>query len=348
MGSSSAKTLARRQDSTQLRRQWKLLRLLWGSRVGKTALELSRELDTSKSTIERDLATLQQDFAITTTSEKQNRQRYHYVGENEPVPMARFGPLELLALEAGRAALGPLAGTLLADSHKAADAKARLSTRSSDKPECRRAASIFRVITPGVERTSSDLVDDLVDATARGIRVIIDYRRSGCPTSRCITTDILRLVTFKGCLYAFCRSPNHGGFYWLAARRMTSCTLLGKAIEPISDSVIDGYLDGAFGLSLDPDNMRDVEIVFAASVADRILAMQHHPDERVEHLDDGRAVYRLRTSSKYEILTWVLSFAGNAELKAPADWRQELVERAMRAAGVHGGSNGPSESHPRT
>ena len=30
--------------------------------------------------------------------------------------------------------------------------------------------------------------------------------------------DAVRLVTYEGCLYAFCRSPNHGGFYWLAGQ----------------------------------------------------------------------------------------------------------------------------------
>ncbi len=54
----------RRQDSQQLVRQWALLRLLSSANKAWSVKELSEQLRVTKSTIERDLATLEQTFAL--------------------------------------------------------------------------------------------------------------------------------------------------------------------------------------------------------------------------------------------------------------------------------------------
>ena len=54
----------RRPDSQQLVRQWALLRLLADATDGYSIKQLSEQLGVSKATIERDLATLDRDFAL--------------------------------------------------------------------------------------------------------------------------------------------------------------------------------------------------------------------------------------------------------------------------------------------
>ena len=59
-----SETSSRRQDSQQLVRQWALLRLLAESGRSWSVKDLAEQVGTSKATIQRDLATLGQEFAL--------------------------------------------------------------------------------------------------------------------------------------------------------------------------------------------------------------------------------------------------------------------------------------------
>ncbi len=54
----------RRPDSQQLVRQWALLRLLSDAKEPYSVKQLSEQLGASKATVERDIATLERDFAL--------------------------------------------------------------------------------------------------------------------------------------------------------------------------------------------------------------------------------------------------------------------------------------------
>ena len=66
----------RRPDSQQLVRQWALLRLLCSTEAGMSVKELAGQLETTKTTIERDLATLQQTFALLDEQEGKQKRVY--------------------------------------------------------------------------------------------------------------------------------------------------------------------------------------------------------------------------------------------------------------------------------
>jgi len=70
---------ARRPDSEQLVRQWTLLRLLAGTPDSYSVKELAEQLQTSKATIERDLATLEHDFALVEESVGKQKKVYRNV-----------------------------------------------------------------------------------------------------------------------------------------------------------------------------------------------------------------------------------------------------------------------------
>ena len=66
----------RRADSQQLVRQWALLRLLADSGRAFGVKELSEQLGVSKATVQRDLATLERDFALVEESAGKQKKTY--------------------------------------------------------------------------------------------------------------------------------------------------------------------------------------------------------------------------------------------------------------------------------
>ena len=112
---SSSKASDRRPDSQQLVRQWALLRLLSESPRAWSVKELSEQLQVSKATVDRDLATLERDFALVEESVGKQKKVYRIDTKIRALETLTFGVTELLALYAAQQSLGALAGTPVHD-----------------------------------------------------------------------------------------------------------------------------------------------------------------------------------------------------------------------------------------
>jgi len=97
----------RRASSSQLARQWAILRLL--EVRDYSVRELADELQSSKSSIQRDIATLQEHFMIVAKSAGQQKRVYRLERHRAP-GVLRFTRAELVALEVAIGAVDECAG----------------------------------------------------------------------------------------------------------------------------------------------------------------------------------------------------------------------------------------------
>lgn len=335
----------RRPDSRQLIRQWALLRLLAESGRELTAKELADQLQTTKSTIQRDIATLRQDFAL--VEELVTKQKYTYRIDQsiKALDAIQFGTTELLALHAAAGALASLSGTPLQADLENVVRKIRgfLSPRHNGGLDA--IARVFHAHHRGTidYAAHADVVDELADATARRRICQMTYSAASTGDTREHVIKPLRLIWHRACLYLLAQIRDRDDITTFAIHRI-------EALEPRDETFADPGLDieehcrRMFGIFVSDDE-QDVEIVFAAEVADRVMERTYHPDEAKERLDDGRLRYRLRSSAQWEIIPWVQSFGPYAELIAPAAWRQEIREAARALTTVYADEPrpGPSE-----
>src|SRR5512143_301712 len=167
--SNSGPTVTRRPDSQQLVRQWALLRLLADATDGYSVKQLADQLGASKATIERDLATLEHDFAIVEESAGKQKKVYRIDHKIRALEAITFGATELLAICAAQAGLAALAGTPLHDDLKEVMIKIRgfLSPRHNGGLN-----ALSKVFPPHVRghvnyEPQQELIDELGDAIAR-------------------------------------------------------------------------------------------------------------------------------------------------------------------------------------
>ncbi len=83
------------------------------------------------------------------------------------------------------------------------------------------------------------------------------------------------------------------------------------------------YFEGSW--SIFSGESVDVEVLFTGAAARVVLSASHHPDEKVEQLDDGRVRYRVTTRGIEEIQRWIIGFGDEAEVIAPAELRRNLA-----------------------
>lgn len=329
-------TTERHADSIQLARQWSILRLL--SQPGRTysVKELSEQLGASKSSIERDLATLERNFALVEEAEGKQKRRYRIDDRVKAIESIRFSLMELLALHAAYNMMVPSAGTPFHADLKELITKVRGALSSHQNHGLGAFGQVFQPHRRGVIDYSDrgELIDTLVDAVARRRVCRGRYRGGWSDQERAHVLRPLRLFSHDGALYVLAWTSAHRRVVTFAVHRFQSLEATGRTFRPPRVD-LDALARQAFGVYSHEDNAQLVEILFSEAFAWKIEERVFHPDERKERLPDGRLRYRIRSSAKWEIVPWVLGFGGEAELVRPKEWRGEVLARGSALADRH-------------
>jgi predicted DNA-binding transcriptional regulator YafY len=329
------KPSGRRADSQQLARQWAILRLLSGNRRGLSVKELAEQLVASKSTIGRDLVTLERQFALVEEQVNKQKRLYRLDESVRALDSICFGTSELLALHAARGALESFAGTPLHDDLREVTSKIRgfLSDRHNGGLD-----EIWRVFAPHARgyvdyRDRYEVVDDLTDAIARRRVCRAVYHAAWKGTTREHLIKPLRLLWHRSALYLLAQIVDRDEVTTFAVHRIEELALTGDAFTQPRVDLAD-HARRAFGIFVS-DAEEEVEILFDQEIAWRVEERVYHPAEDKERLPDGRLRYRIRSSAQWEILPWVQSFGPLAELVAPASWRDALAENLRSTAALY-------------
>jgi predicted DNA-binding transcriptional regulator YafY len=314
----------RRPDSQQLIRQWAILRLLAHAPKPYSVMELAKQLQASKPTIERDLATLERDFALIAEHVGKQKKVYRLENTLKELESLRFGPLELLAIYAAIANLAGLSATPLHDELVKVVKKIRglLAPRHNGGLE-----ALVQVFAPHPRGTvdygqQHELIDELVDAIARRRTCQLTYRAAGKDADRTHRARPLRLVWHRSTLYLLACLGDHQRITTLAVQRIRELDKSNTEFKaPRLD--VDAHIAKAFGIFVS-DREEDVEILFDAEIAWKLEERTFHPEEKKQRRPDGKLVYRIRSSAQWEVIPWVQTFGPFAELVAPTSWRDAL------------------------
>ena len=181
----------------------------------------------------------------------------------------------------------------------------------------------------------------VLDALFRAIRerrvCKATYRAPEWPRPRSIEVAPYRFVIFREAFYAKCRpasalaSADATEDRTLAVHRMSAFTLTDKHFAPIADT--DASAADAFGLPREAPFSVVVDFVPKAAmyVRERVWSA----DQTITDRADGGITLAFTATSRPEVLSWVLSFGGEATLRAPADIRKEIQERLRIMTKAH-------------
>lgn len=327
---------SRRVDSQQLARQWAILRLLSESGRAFGVKELADQLGVSKPTIQRDLATLENEFALIEEQVGAQKKVYRIDRSIQALEKIDFGTTELLAVHAALASAGSLAGSPLHADLQQVMQKVRgfLAPRHNGGLD-----AMARVFVPHVRgfvdyAPHADTIDCLADCIGRRYLCRVVYHAAWKGTTREHLVRPLRLVWHRSALYLLCQRESHAEITTLAVHRIRECERTSEGFRPPRVDV-DAHVHKAFGIFVSDDE-QDVEILFDEAIAWRVEERTFHPDESKERLADGRLRYRVRSSAQWEIVPWVLSYGDQAELVEPQSWRDEIARTLAEQARRYG------------
>lgn len=337
---SSAPIASRRPDSKQLARQWAVLRLLADSGREFTVKELADQLVTSKSTIQRDLATLDQEFGLIEEQVGKQKKTYRIDQTIKALESINFGTAELLAMHAASGALASLTPTPLHDDLTSVIRKLRgfLSPRHNGGLDA--IARVFHAHPRGYIEYGAhgDTIDELASAIAKRRVCSMRYHSKWNSTTKEHTIKPLRLLWHRSALYLLALIEGKSDITTFSVQGIETLETTGDEFAQPRVDVAE-HTRKAFGVFVSDDE-EDVEILFQAEMAWRIEDRTYHPDESKERVEGGKLRYRLRSGAQWEIIPWVLSFGANAELVKPDSWREIVRDTVAGLGEVYEGPTG--------
>ncbi len=314
-------------------RQWCLLRQLESGR-GATLEELSRALPDGVPkhlrTLRRDLEALEAAGFPLYTERADGRVRWRLLEGFQRIPGLGFSATELMALAFSRGLLKPLEGTQIQGALDSALQKAEAALPPPSLAYLRGLHDIFAVgLGPHKRyREHRETVDRLTEAIGKGRTVQMRYYAASRDRTTRREVDPYRLWYAAGGLYlvAFCHLRREVRLF--AVERIRALTLTDRPYQMPLHFDLEAYVQDA--LVVMRGRPATVELLFdrptAAWVRDRVW----HPSQEATRLRAGRLRLRLKVAETPEVVGWILSFAGGAQVIGPPSLREAVRQAAER------------------
>ena len=313
--------------STELIRQWDILREIDNARTGIAIARLAEKRDVHPRTIRRDLeALVRAGFPL--FDEKVNGTSMWKLNARPFRGLEQLGlsVMELSALYFGRTLLAAAGVTPMAEEMTRAFNKLESALPESTRKFLDRLPVMIKAKATGARRQNTkrtrEIVTRITEASLARRRVEMTYHSLSSRRTKRYVVDPLRLTAADGGMYLTAWVDAYDEMRTFAVERIRTLgvrddhfELRPLPAEPFANSL------GAFS-----GRPELIEIEFDAEVSAYVAAREWHRSQEIRTREDGSIVMRLAVCNDRPLRTWVLGFGGAARVVAPASLARDICE----------------------
>lgn len=316
--------------STEVVRQWEILRAIDGVRHGIGIAKLAAELDVHPRTVRRDLDALARagfplfDDKVNGTSMWKFRARPFRGLEEMGLSL-----MELCALYFSRTLLCTLGGTPFVDETERAFAKIERAL----PPGCRRFLDeLPRMLKakprgrkkPDDERRLREVLGRALDATLLRRRATMRYASASSRRTKDYLVDPQRIVYADGGIYLIAWVPAYAGMRTFAAERIQTFGLTDEKFtprplprEPFGDS-----------LGVNTGTPETIVVEFEPAAAAFVRDREWHTSQVMADRPDGGLVLTVNVCNDHALRAWILGFGPDARVVSPVTLARAIFDAA--------------------
>src|SRR6266581_652941 len=257
----------------------------------------------------------------------ENRKRFR-IESSQLLRLPNPAPLtfpEILALYALRGNLGIYQGTDIAEGIDSAFAKLGLILPPEMRKALERYATLFIPTCKGTKSYAGkeEIIDDLHYAMLNNLTCTISYHSFSDDTVKRFNVNPLHFFERDGGLYLLVVITRFGETRTLALERISEIDITEQIFSYPEGFDPKELLDSAF--SFTSDDPLVVKVWFSARQARYIRERNWAKEQKIIEQPDGSIILDMKTSGRWEVMRWVLSFGRDAELLEPAELRNETM-----------------------
>ncbi len=319
----------------QLARQWKIIQTLMGSRRGRTASELAKDLGCHVRTIYRDLEALEASGFPLYVDKNDGKSRWHILEKARrqlPLPLSLT---EAMALYFSRDMLKPLEGTIFHQS--LSELIDKLSATLPPQVRDYVNSSLGHLHVGFKARRQGTEIQpklELLQQAISGRRVVtMDYFTMSRRSAERRQAEPYHLWFYDGTFYLIAHCRLRGQIRIFAVDRIRQLVLNDEVFEPPSDFDPAAWMTDSFGVFRGEPHRVVVE--FSPKVAGYIEEKIWHPSQKIARRDDGSLVLTVRVAGLEEIKHWLLQWGGAARVIEPPSLAKAVRDEAEAILAVH-------------
>jgi predicted DNA-binding transcriptional regulator YafY len=189
-----------------------------------------------------------------------------------------------------------------------------------------------RVPTPEQQR----IWQHLLDAWQQKIVIHLEYakRRTGEISEHEFEPYLFEPAVLSHGNYVIGWSRTRGELRTLKVNRIKKIWRTSEFFEAPKDLLVDDLLKHAWAVWYGKELVK-VELMFAPTVADRVLETVWHPSQQTEQHNDGKLYWTVEVASTLELIPWIRGWGHEVEVLAPQNLREEIANHMRRAANLY-------------
>ncbi len=316
-------------DATRSDKALRLFAKFFFNRRKYSLIELARDLQCSKQTVQRLVDTIETSMGIPIAHEMRGRRKYFWLARRERVPdVALLSIDELHALSMCHAFTEALLGReYFEEAARGLEKSVVLLPGENGRAEEHFSTLLSGHIdyTPHQEKLRS-LIEAMEER--RVCRVV--YRRLLGKQAKTFHVKPLKIFSYRDALYLHAKKARDPGRPYrepqydplLAVHRMLEVHKTDRSFRVPEHYDFDRHVRGAFGVW--QNEPFEVVCELRGWAAEYVAERSWSRDQRVEPLDDDRVRVTLTARGEPEILSWVLGFGEDARLISPLPLVQKL------------------------
>lgn len=318
----------------QLIRQWRLLRAVEASRLGRTAAELHDEVSElgSLRTVYRDLEALQgAGFPLYQDDEG----RWRLLSPSEGGPAVPVHPTEMIALLLSEQVLAPLRGSELGEplARLRAKLEAMLGPKARAYVDQLRAGLLATVSAPGDYGARGDDLVQIEHAIREHRRLQIVHFAAHRQETLPRVVDPYGLWYVDGGLYLIAYDHLRADHRKFLVDRIREVSLLDDHFEPDPAFDLQRYVGRGFRVW--HGAVHHVAVEFAPELAHLPAERRYHRTQKLHPLPDGRCRVTFDAAGLPELAAWIASFGGHVHALEPPELVEMVRELHRRGLEVH-------------
>lgn len=184
------------------------------------------------------------------------------------------------------------------------------------------------LLAPQVDET---ILSTLQEGLLQNRQCAITYQRRGTDGVNTYPVNPFGMVQRGVVLYLVCTIKTYGELKILAIHRVQSATMLDTPGNRPENFSLDSYLaTGAFGWMA--NRTVQFEAFFSVEAGNHLYETPLSANQLISMQEDGRLKVTATIQYTQQLVWWLLGFAADVEVVAPAELRSQIAEKLRSAA----------------
>ncbi len=291
--------------------------------------QMAREMEFSARTLYRDIDFMRDRLGLPIEYDAL-KNGYYFNGEVADFPEVKLQTSDLIALFVGEKILSQYPGTGLERRLRGVFERILSTMDEEVSVSWQELDALMSFKVSGVAEQDIRTFEKLAESVQKRLEVEMVYHKLSAKKPERRVVQPLHLASCNGLWYVLAHDVGRNAIRTFALSRITSVEKTGRKFEWPKGFDPAKWFENSFGVFHADGKPMLVRVRFDPPVSRLIAERQWHASQTIRQLDGDAIEISMRVGNLTEVLNWVMSWGGSAEVIEPENLRNMIRDEAAK------------------